>query len=140
MQDIPYTVANVLQSIKPLIQRSTHKLVVVTGHPLGSIKDNFTGGMMSLRAATAALNSIAKSLSVEAEAWGGCVVVLTPASELFGSGGGGEEADSVDISAARMVKVMLELSVADNGKWYSTSRYDGRFIARPRGISVSSAN
>ncbi len=100
-----------------------------SGHSLGSISDNFSGGMISLRAATSALNSIAKSLAIEAESWGGIVCILTPVSNMFGSGGPSSEdfsteSDSAGVVAARMLRVILELSIGDNGKWLNTSRQE----------------
>lgn len=95
MQEIPYSFLNLQHLLLPLVKRGSQKLVVVTTSVLGSITDNFTGRLIALRAATAALNQIVKSVSIEAEAWSGSFVLVSPQRSED------SEEESVSITAAK---------------------------------------
>jgi|JI10StandDraft_1071094.scaffolds.fasta_scaffold410948_2 NAD(P)-dependent dehydrogenase (short-subunit alcohol dehydrogenase family) len=110
-----YSFLNLQQLLLPLVKRGSQKLVVVTTSVLGSITDNFTGRLIALRAATAALNQIVKSVSIEAEAWNGSFVLVSPQRSED------SEEESVSITAAKFVKTIGKLSIKDNGRWLNTN-------------------
>jgi NAD(P)-dependent dehydrogenase (short-subunit alcohol dehydrogenase family) len=116
MQDIPYSLVNLVQLVLPLLRKGSQKLMVVTTSGLGSIADNFTGRMVALRASTAALNQIVKCFAIEAESWNGTFVLLSPQRS--------EDADeeSVQITAAKFVKTITQLTFKDNGTWINTQK------------------
>lgn len=122
MTDITYAVVALVEVVKPLVMMSRQKLVVITTSLLGSISANFTGRSIPLRAATAALNQVVKSFSIEAEEWGGCFVLLSPqASEMFPSHTL-SDTETMAVTAAKMVRLIGNLSFKDNGIWYNTSK------------------
>ncbi len=116
MQDIPYSVVNLIQLVLPLVRKGSQKLVVVTTSALGSIADNFTGRLIAVRAATAALNQIVKCFAIEADSWNGAFVLVSPQRS--------EDSDeeSVQITAAKFVKTIGQLTFRDNGTWINTQK------------------
>ena len=115
VNEVPVTVLNLLDLLLPLVRRGQQKTVVVLTSQLGSISDNFTGNQIALRAASAALNQIVRCYGIDAESWGGTVVLLSPQRS--------EEhtEESMQVTAAKAVRVITNLSVRDNASWLNTS-------------------
>ncbi len=85
---------------------------------LGSITDNFTGRLIqivicfccNLYFLCNALFLKVKSVSIEAEAWNGSFVLVSPQRSED------SEEESVSITAAKFVKTIGQLSMKDNGR------------------------
>lgn len=106
------------------VTRSRRKLIVNVSSRMGSIGDNRGGGAYIYRASKAALNAIAKSLSVDLAARDVTVVVLHPGwvrTEMGGPSAALTPAESVE----GMRRVIDRLTPADNGRFFN---HDGSEI------------
>jgi NAD(P)-dependent dehydrogenase (short-subunit alcohol dehydrogenase family) len=103
------------------VARSERRLIVNISSKMGSIGDNSRGGSYIYRSSKAALNMVAKSLSVDLAGRGIAVVAFHP-GWVQTDMGGPEAALTVAESVAGMRAVIERLGPADNGKFFN---YDG---------------
>jgi NAD(P)-dependent dehydrogenase (short-subunit alcohol dehydrogenase family) len=113
----PLRVAEAL--IEP-VARSGRKTIVFTSSRMGSNAQT-TGGSMLYRVSKAALNSVAKNLSVDL-APRGITTITTHPGWVRTDMGGASAAIDVSDSVAGLKKVIENLTPADNGKFFN---YDG---------------
>ena len=66
------------QALLPNVRKSSHPRIAVISSRVGSMGDNFTGGMYAYRASKAAVNAIFKSISVDLKSEGIPVILLHP--------------------------------------------------------------
>ena len=102
------------------VAASEMKLMIFIGTRSGSIGDNASGGHYAYRCSKAALNMVAKSLSVDFAKHGICSVVLHPGSVATETRKGGQI--TVEESVTGMRGVISTLTSAMSGKFL---RYDG---------------
>lgn len=96
------------------VASSRGKLVAVMTSLMGSVADNGSGGYYPYRSSKAALNMVAKSLSVDLRALGITVVAIHPGWARTDMGG--EQAPlSVGDSCAGVKRVLDGVTDADNG-------------------------
>ena len=112
--------AYVADAFEDHVAASAQKLMVFIGTRSGSIGDNSSGGHYAYRCSKAALNMVAKSISVDFAKHGICSVVLHPGSVATETRKGGQIA--VEDSVAGMRSVIAGLDTAMTGKFL---RYDG---------------
>jgi NAD(P)-dependent dehydrogenase (short-subunit alcohol dehydrogenase family) len=113
----PVYVANAFEDH---VAASELKRMVFIGTRSGSVGDNTSGGHYAYRCSKAAINMVAKSLSVDFAKHGICAVVLHPGSVATETRKGGQI--SVDESVSGMRGVIDELNAEMSGRFL---RYDG---------------
>ncbi len=107
------------------ITRSQQKKIVSITSKMGSIADNTSGDYYLYRSSKAALNMVAKSLSIDLAPRGIITAVLHP-GWVQTDMGGPNALITVQQSVAGMRRVIAQLAPADSGKFYA---YDGKEIA-----------
>ncbi|MDO8437714.1 MAG: SDR family oxidoreductase [Nitrosomonadaceae bacterium] len=107
------------------IARSQQKKIVSITSKMGSIADNTSGDYYLYRSSKAALNMVAKSLSIDLAPRGIITAVLHP-GWVQTDMGGPNALITVQQSVAGMRRVIAQLAPADSGKFYA---YDGKEIA-----------
>jgi NAD(P)-dependent dehydrogenase (short-subunit alcohol dehydrogenase family) len=106
------------------LARSERRLIVNISSRMGSIAENSSGGRYVYRSSKAALNMVAKSLSIDLAGRGITVVSFHP-GWVQSDMGGPDAALTPGESVAGMRAVIARLGPSDNGKFFS---YDGSEI------------
>ncbi len=112
--------AYVADAFEEHVAASELKLMVFIGTRSGSIGDNTSGGHYAYRCSKAALNMVAKSISVDFKKHGISSVVLHPGSVATETRKGGQIAVADSVSGMR--NVIAGLHAGMSGKFL---RYDG---------------
>lgn len=113
----PVYVANAFEAH---VAASELKRMVFIGTRSGSVGDNSSGGHYAYRCSKAALNMVAKSLSIDFAKHNICTAVLHPGSVATETRKGGQI--SVDVSVSAMRRVIDGLDAEMSGRFL---RYDG---------------
>jgi len=111
----------VAQRFVEQVAASDRKLIVNISSRMGSIAENSGGGEYVYRSSKAALNMVAKSLSIDLAGRGITVVMFHP-GWVQTDMGGKEAAITPQDSVAGMRAVIERLTPAENGKFFN---YDG---------------
>lgn len=111
----------VAQRFVEQVAASDRKLIVNVSSRMGSIAENSGGGEYIYRSSKAALNMVAKSLSIDLAGRGITVVLFHP-GWVQTDMGGKEAAITPQDSVAGMRAVIERLTPAENGKFFN---YDG---------------
>ncbi|HQT25935.1 MAG TPA: SDR family oxidoreductase [Burkholderiales bacterium] len=106
------------------ISRSTLKTIATVTSKMGSISENSGGSDYLYRSSKAAVNMVAKSLSIDLKPAGITAVLLHPGWVKTDMGGPGALI-SVEESVSGMRRVISGLSISDSGKFFS---FDGRTV------------
>lgn len=112
---------------------SSKSIFAVLSARIGSISDNCLGGWYSYRCSKAALNMLIKNISIEMQRKNPYLIVValhpgTVNSKLsapFSSGVAKDKLFTAEYSAANMVKILINLTKEDTGKFFA---WDGQEI------------
>jgi NAD(P)-dependent dehydrogenase (short-subunit alcohol dehydrogenase family) len=104
------------------VQAGERKILAFVSSLMGSIADNGSGGSYMYRSSKAALNAVAKSLSIDLKKSGLTTVILHPGWVLTDMGGEKAPLHSPE-SVEGMRKVLQELRSEDSGRFLS---YEGK--------------
>lgn len=110
------------QKLKENIMSGNDKKIIFISSQMGSIDDNYSGGYYFYRTSKSALNSAAKSLSIDWKADGISVLMLHPGWVRTGMGGSNAKLD-IDTSVSKMLDVINSL---DMGKTGTFLNYEGK--------------
>lgn len=110
----------VAEALLDNLRRGERRLIASVTSKMGSIADNGSGGSYAYRASKAALNMIARSLSVDLGPEGFTCVVLHPGWVRTAMGGDAASL-GVDESVRGMLEVLAGLTPARNGQFLDYS-------------------
>ena len=110
------------QKLKENIMSGNDKKIIFISSQMGSIDDNYSGGYYFYRTSKSALNSAAKSLSIDWKADGISVLMLHPGWVRTDMGGSNAKLD-IDTSVRKMLDVINSL---DMGKTGAFLNYEGK--------------
>ena len=110
------------QKLKENIMSGNDKKIIFISSQMGSIDDNYSGGYYFYRTSKSALNSAAKSLSIDWKADGISVLMLHPGWVRTDMGGSNAKLD-IDTSVRKMLDVINAL---DMGKTGTFLNYEGK--------------
>ena len=110
------------QKLKENIMSGNDKKIIFISSQMGSIDDNYSGGYYFYRTSKSALNSAAKSLSIDWKADGIAVLMLHPGWVRTDMGGSNAKFD-IDTSVSKMLDVINSL---DMGKTGTFLNYEGK--------------
>ena len=110
------------QKLKENIMSGNDKKIIFISSQMGSIDDNYSGGYYFYRTSKSALNSAAKSLSIDWKADGIAVLMLHPGWVRTDMGGSNAKLD-IDTSVRKMLDVINTL---DMGKTGTFLNYEGK--------------
>ncbi len=110
------------QKLKENIISGNDKKIIFISSQMGSIDDNYSGGYYFYRTSKSALNSAAKSLSIDWKADGIAVLMLHPGWVRTDMGGSNAKLD-IDTSVSKMLDVINNL---DMGKTGTFLNYEGK--------------
>lgn len=110
------------QKLKENIMSGNDKKIIFISSQMGSIDDNYSGGYYFYRTSKSALNSAAKSLSIDWKADGISVLMLHPGWVRTDMGGSNAKLD-IDTSVSKMLDVINSL---DMGKTGTFLNYEGK--------------
>lgn len=110
------------QKLKENIMSGNDKKIIFISSQMGSIDDNYSGGYYFYRTSKSALNSAAKSLSIDWKADGISVLMLHPGWVRTDMGGSNAKLD-IDTSVRKMLDVINTL---DMGKTGTFLNYEGK--------------
>ena len=110
------------QKLKENIMSGNDKKIIFISSQMGSIDDNYSGGYYFYRTSKSALNSAAKSLSIDWKADGISVLMLHPGWVRTDMGGSNAQLD-IDTSVSTMLDVINSL---DMGKTGTFLNYEGK--------------
>ena len=110
------------QKLKVNIMSGNDKKIIFISSQMGSIDDNYSGGYYFYRTSKSALNSAAKSLSIDWKADGISVLMLHPGWVRTDMGGSNAKLD-IDTSVSKMLDVINSL---DMGKTGAFLNYEGK--------------
>ena len=110
------------QKLKENIMSGNDKKIIFISSQMGSIDDNYSGGYYFYRTSKSALNSAAKSLSIDWKADGISVLMLHPGWVRTDMGGSNAKLD-IDTSVKKMLDVINSL---DMGKTGTFLNYEGK--------------
>ena len=110
------------QKLKENIMSGNDKKIIFISSQMGSIDDNYSGGYYFYRTSKSALNSAAKSLSIDWKADGISVLMLHPGWVRTDMGGSNAKLD-IDTSVSKMLDVINNL---DMGKTGTFLNYEGK--------------
>ena len=110
------------QKLKENIMSGNDKKIIFISSQMGSIDDNYSGGYYFYRTSKSALNSAAKSLSIDWKADGIAVLMLHPGWVCTDMGGSNAKLD-IDTSVSKMLDVINSL---DMGKTGTFLNYEGK--------------
>ncbi len=105
-------------ALAPQTARARRGVIAMQSSALGSISDNASGGLYAYRASKAALNIIAKSLSVDLAAQGIIVVTLHPGWVKTDMGGDQAPLTPEECAAGQQA-VFERLTEADTGGFFN---------------------
>ncbi len=112
------------EAFLPHVQRSERRIIATISSRMGSVGENDQGGSYAYRSSKAAVNAVAKNLSVEMKNKGITVVVLHP-GWVRTDMGGPEAPVSPEESVTGLKGVLDKVTLADTGKFLN---YDGTEI------------
>lgn len=107
----------VIQALMPNVQAGNRKVFANISSMMGSMELNTWGCCLGYRASKSALNSITKTLSVNFKDEGLVFVTMHP-GYVQTDMNNGQGNITTEQSAAGLFKVISDLSVDDNGKYY----------------------
>ena len=110
------------QKLKENIMSGNDKKIIFISSQMGSIDDNYSGGYYFYRTSKSALNSAAKSLSIDWKADGISVLMLHPGWVRTDKKGSNAKLD-IDTSVSKMLDVINSL---DMGKTGTFLNYEGK--------------
>ena len=110
------------QKLKENIMSGNDKKIIFISSQMGSIDDNYSGGYYFYRTSKSALNSAAKSLSIDWKADSISVLMLHPGWVRTDMGGSNAKLD-IDTSVSKMLDVINSL---DMGKTGTFLNYEGK--------------
>lgn len=110
------------QKLKENIMSGNDKKIIFISSQMGSIDDNYSGGYYFYRTSKSALNSAAKSLSIDWKADGISVLMLHPGWVRTDMGGSNAKLD-INTSVSKMLDVINSL---DMGKTGTFLNYEGK--------------
>jgi len=110
------------QKLKENIMSGNDKKIIFISSQMGSIDDNYSGGYYFYRTSKSALNSAAKSLSIDWKADGIAVLMLHPGWVRTDMGGSNAKLD-IDTSVRKMLDVINSLDVGKTGTFLN---YEGK--------------
>ena len=110
------------QKLKENIMSGNDKKIIFISSQMGSIDDNYSGGYYFYRTSKSALNSAAKSLSIDWKADGIAVLMLHPGWVRTDMGGSNAKLD-IDTSVRKMLDVINSLDMSKTGEFLN---YEGK--------------
>ena len=110
------------QKLKENIMSGNDKKIIFISSQMGSIDDNYSGGYYFYRTSKSALNSAAKSLSIDWKADGISVLMLHPGWVRTDMGGSNAKLD-IDTSVSKMLDVINSLDICKTGTFLN---YEGK--------------
>ncbi|MDC3111228.1 SDR family oxidoreductase [Pelagibacteraceae bacterium] len=110
------------QKLKENIMSGNDKKIIFISSQMGSIDDNYSGGYYFYRTSKSALNSAAKSLSIDWKADGIAVLMLHPGWVRTDMGGSNAKLD-IDTSVSKMLDVINSLDMGKTGEFLN---YEGK--------------
>jgi NAD(P)-dependent dehydrogenase (short-subunit alcohol dehydrogenase family) len=110
------------QKLKENIMSGNDKKIIFISSQMGSIDDNYSGGYYFYRTSKSALNSAAKSLSIDWKADGISVLMLHPGWVRTDMGGSNAKLD-IDTSVKKMLDVINSLDMGKSGTFLN---YEGK--------------
>ncbi len=110
------------QKLKENIMSGNDKKIIFISSQMGSIDDNYSGGYYFYRTSKSALNSAAKSLSIDWKADGISVLMLHPGWVRTDMGGSNAKLD-IDTSVSKMLDVINSLDMSKTGEFLN---YEGK--------------
>ena len=110
------------QKLKENIMSGNDKKIIFISSQMGSIDDNYSGGYYFYRTSKSALNSAAKSLSIDWKADGISVLMLHPGWVRTDMGGSNAKLD-IDTSVSKMLDVINSLDMVKTGTFLN---YEGK--------------
>lgn len=110
------------QKLKENIMSGNDKKIIFISSQMGSIDDNYSGGYYFYRTSKSALNSAAKSLSIDWKADGISVLMLHPGWVRTDMGGSNAKLD-IDTSVSKMLDVINSLDIGKTGTFLN---YEGK--------------
>lgn len=119
-----YAPLRVAAAFRPHLQRGAGKKLVNISSRMGSIGDNTSGGNYPYRSSKAALNQVMKSIAVEWQADGICVLLFHPGWVQTDMGGSEAQVTPED-SVAGMRRQIAAAGARDTGRFLG---YDGTEI------------
>ena len=110
------------QKLKENIMSGNDKKIIFISSQMGSIDDNYSGGYYFYRTSKSALNSAAKSLSIDWKADSIAVLMLHPGWVRTDMGGSNAKLD-IDTSVRKMLDVINSLDISKTGAFLN---YEGK--------------
>lgn len=108
----------VCEALLPALKKGQGKRIVNLTSKMGSIADNKKGGSFAYRASKAALNMVTKTLALELQASGICVVVMHPGWVVTDMGGPNALISAAE-SVTGMKQVIEKLTAQDTGRFFA---------------------
>ena len=107
------------------VEKGNKKLIASMSSKMGSMSDNGSGGAYAYRSSKAALNSVMTSAHHDLKTKGISSIILHPGWVRTDMGGPNGEL-SVEESATQLLKILINASIEDSGKFFDI---DGSLIA-----------
>ena len=104
------------RKLKRNIEMGSNKKIIFISSQMGSIDDNYSGRFYFYRSSKSALNSAAKSLSIDWKEDGISILILHPGWVKTDMGGGNAKLEIPD-SISQMIKVINDLSLNNSGSF-----------------------
>jgi len=104
------------RKLKSNIQMSSDKKIIFISSQMGSIDDNYSGRFYFYRSSKSALNSAAKSLSIDWKEDGISILILHPGWVKTDMGGDNAKLEIPD-SISQMIKVIQDLNLTNSGSF-----------------------
>ena len=104
------------RKLKSNLQMGLSKKIVFISSQMGSIDDNYSGRFYFYRSSKSALNSAAKSLSIDWKEDGISILILHPGWVKTDMGGGNAKLEIHD-SISQMIKVINDLNLNNSGSF-----------------------
>ena len=104
------------RKLKSNIQMGSDKKIIFISSQMGSIDDNYSGRFYFYRSSKSALNSAAKSLSIDWKEDGISILILHPGWVKTDMGGDNAKLEIPD-SISQMIKVIQDLNITNSGSF-----------------------
>ena len=104
------------KKLKPNLQMGLNKKIVFISSQMGSIEDNYSGRFYFYRSSKSALNSAAKSLSIDWKEDGISILILHPGWVKTDMGGNSAKLEIPD-SISQMIRVINDLNLTNSGSF-----------------------
>ena len=108
------------RKLKANIQMAKDKKIVFISSQMGSIDDNYSGRFYFYRSSKSALNSAAKSLSIDWKEDGISILILHPGWVKTDMGGNNAKLEISD-SISQMIKVIDDMTLSNSGTFVNYS-------------------